>query len=139
MARSAFRLARLLDLRVQEERAARRELAARIAAEQALRAALVRLASSLERCEAEAPVAPLAGALAAGLRRRQAALSAEIARAGQQVAAASAAWQETRTRVRALAVLEERHERGRRRDAARAEQQRLVELALGRPAPRRAP
>jgi len=136
MQRFRFRLAGLLRLRTQLERAARRSLATAMGTVAGVEQRLHTASEGLRECEdlgcTNAPHAPLARAVAAGLLRHRHSLQHELRAAEARLDRARGDWLLRRQEQRALSTLHDR----RRDDWSRrllAHQQREIE-ELWRPA-----
>ncbi len=142
MRRFRFRLAGLLRLREQLERAARRDLATAMGvvsgAEQRLQAATAGLSECERLGVGGDAAAPLARALAKGLARHRLRVQNELRAAHAQLDRARGDWVERRRDERTLDMLRDKQREGWVRESEKKEQHELEELARGRtPAPAR--
>ena len=133
MRRFRFRLAPLLRLRTQYERAARRERATAMGALAAVDQRLAAAAQGLRECAEQGArpdaVGQLAQQLETGLRRHRWRLQQQQRQAQQQVDAARAGYAQKARDLRALRVLRDQQHGAWRTAAVRAEQAELDELA----------
>jgi flagellar export protein FliJ len=133
MRRFRFRLSPLLRLRAQYERTARRELAAAMAAVNALDAQIAAAAAGLRDCADQAArpdaIGGLAKALEAGLRRHHWRLTQQLQKAQQRLEAVRADYAQKAKDLKALERLRDQQRAAWREQAQRAEQMELEEIA----------
>jgi flagellar export protein FliJ len=133
MRRFRFRLAPLLRLRSQFERASRRELAAAmgvlVAVDQKLAAAAQGLRDCAEQGARPDAVGQLAKALETGLRRHHWRLQKQQKEAQQRLDVVRADYAQKQRDLRALQKLRDQQREAWRKDAMRSEQAELDELS----------
>lgn len=133
MRRFRFRLAPLLRLRAQFERASRRELAAAMGGLATIDQKLAAAAQGLRECADQGArpdaVGQLAKALENGLRRHHWRLQKQLREAQQRLDAVRADYTQKQKDLRTLQKLRDQQRETWRQDALRAEQAELDELS----------
>lgn len=137
MKRFRFPLDQLLRLRRHAERAAQRELAARLAVVNGLEGELANIVSNLAVCEVETGAARMLGnAMSQGLRLSEQRVERRLESARAEAEQARAVYAERRRDMKALDDLRERRQEEWRAETMRAEQAELDEIARLRHAAR---